>query len=105
MDEHDPPAQTAKSYGVGLGVLIAIGLHIVGGALVSLVFRLVAGNDFAMIATVCFGLTQLLYMVPAMVIAHKKGQPGILRGIAIITAVSFLLNAGCWGLLALNGIH
>jgi hypothetical protein len=43
------------------------------------------------------GATQLVYIVPAVLIARRKEQPRLGMGIAIGAAIVFLLNATCWG--------
>ncbi len=104
MSEQDPITEPQKRDSVGYGVLIAIGMHVVLAPLLSVLIGLV-DQDFALMVIVCCGLAQLLYMVPAMLFARAKGYPGIMRGIVLVTAITFLLNAGCWGLIALSGIH
>ncbi len=101
MNGEEP--QAPKPQGVGIGVLIGIGLQFVLGGGLLLMLGIV-GPDLAPIAIVCVGITQLVYMVPAMVLAHIKKQPGIVKGVAIITAITFLLNAGCFGLIALGSL-
>ena len=45
------------------------------------------------------GVSQLLYIVPAILIAKKVGRPGIAKGLIIGASLLFLLNAACFGLL------
>ena len=105
MEKQDPGQESFKRDSVGIGILIAIGLHVVCGPILSVLVGGLVSQDFALMSLVCCGLSQLIYMVPAMLSARAKGYPAVLRGIALITAITFLLNAGCWGLLALNPIH
>ena len=49
---------------------------------------------------VVIGLVQLLYLIPAWIILRVKGQKRTALGIVICAAITFLLNAGCWGLIA-----
>ena len=46
-----------------------------------------------------FGLSQSIYMGPAIYYAFKRGRPDIAKGLIIGAAVTFLLNGACWGLL------
>jgi hypothetical protein len=41
------------------------------------------------------GISQLLYIVPAIVIYHRKGRPGVVKGLIIAAAITFLLNGTC----------
>ena len=45
------------------------------------------------------GLSQLLYIVPAILIARGRGRPGIVRGLIIGASLTFLLNAACFGFI------
>jgi hypothetical protein len=45
------------------------------------------------------GISQLAYMLPAIFIARRRGRYDLVQGLAIGAAVTFLLNAGCWGLV------
>lgn len=88
-----------------VGFLIGIALMVFCAPLVALVTGWIA-PDSAALVLVAIGLVQLVWVVPAIVIAVRKGQRGIARGIAILAAVVFLLNAGCWGLVAVSfGLH
>jgi hypothetical protein len=47
------------------------------------------------------GLSQLAYMLPAIYLARRRGRPALAKGLIIGAAVTFLLNAACWGTLGL----
>jgi hypothetical protein len=47
------------------------------------------------------GVSQLLYVVPAVVLAVRRQRPGLAKGIVIGAAATFLLNAACWAMLTL----
>lgn len=51
------------------------------------------------ISLILIGLSQLLYVIPAIIIYSKKGRPGIVKGLIIGAAITFLLNAACFGLI------
>jgi hypothetical protein len=93
---HRPPTRND----FGLGVFIGVFLTLAAGLMLFL--SLNVGSGLGTMAFACFGLAQLVYMVPAMILAKRKGRPLILRGILLITALAFLLNAGCWGLVAFD---
>ncbi|MGH9829271.1 MAG: hypothetical protein ACREDR_39130 [Blastocatellia bacterium] len=50
-----------------------------------------------------FGVTQLVYIIPAIVMARRSGLPKLGLGIAIGAAVVLLMNATCFGLLFHGG--
>lgn len=111
MDEYrspndlEPAAPRNKRDGVGRGFLVGIALHATAFPALTLVTGLF-DSDAGLMVIVCCGLSQLLYQVPAFFIARSKGYPGIAKGVALVTALTFLLNAGCWGLIAISsGIH
>lgn len=45
------------------------------------------------------GAVQLLYIVPAVIVAFITGWRGVGVGIIIAASIIALLNASCWGLL------
>ena len=52
-------------------------------------------------AVVFIGITQLLWMVPAMLFARSRGcSADFLKGMGLNAVIVFLLNAACFGLLA-----
>ena len=48
------------------------------------------------------GIAQLIYLIPAFLIFHKKR--GIIQGLLIGAGITFLLNAACFGLLISGNI-
>ena len=48
------------------------------------------------------GLSQLFYMIPAVLIARRKGEAATLKGLIIGASITFLLNCACNGLAFLN---
>ncbi len=45
------------------------------------------------------GITQLMYMIPAILIFRRRGQTDVAKGITIVAAIGFLLNSSCLGML------
>jgi hypothetical protein len=84
--ETPPPAAPRRGRfwkGFGLGCL----LHL---------FQILAfGQPFLL---TLWGLTQFVYQIPAGIHFRKRGEPDTVKGIMVAAAVSFLLNAACWGL-------
>ncbi len=51
------------------------------------------------VVAVYMGLVQLIYMVPAWLLARRKNSPkGFRKGLVLSAVALFLLNAGCLGL-------
>ena len=48
------------------------------------------------------GLGQILYVVPLALYLQSKGKTGMVQGVFIATAITFLLNATCFGIVLLN---
>lgn len=45
------------------------------------------------------GLTQVFYLLPALIINYKKGNTGIVKGLLIGAGITFLVNATCFGIV------
>lgn len=108
----DPRPVSGKE--VGLGFLCGIGLHLAVAFVCWVVLWLLSSflrgprTDFMMplfFAALAIGITQLIYMVPAILYARRKGRPGIARGIIIVAALTALLNATCFGIFMSGGIR
>jgi len=56
---------------------------------------LAAMTMFLSLAVIC--VSQLAYVIPAIVIARRKGHEDTLKGIIIAASVSALLNIACTG--------
>jgi hypothetical protein len=69
-----------------------------GGADAQLCLLIGAG-----VVLVFVGISQLVYMVPAIVVAGRRRAVSVQQGLIIGAAITFLLNAGCWGLIAFGG--
>jgi len=48
---------------------------------------------------VLIGLVQLIYIIPAIIIANVKGRKGIVQGLLIGAGITFLVNAACFGIV------
>lgn len=45
-----------------------------------------------------FGVTQMIYIGPAIWYYRRKQRPGVVKGLIIAAAVTALLNGMCWAL-------
>lgn len=53
----------------------------------------------ALFAFVAIGLVQAVYVVPLLLWSYARGETATAKGIWIAAAVTFLLNAACFGVL------
>lgn len=84
-----PPNRSREVWrGVGLAFLLHLGQIPLG---------VISGG----ISLILIGISQLLYLVPAIIIYSKKGRPGLVKGLLIGGGITFLLNAACTGLIFL----
>jgi hypothetical protein len=81
--------------GILLGLVATGMLHLVGSMLI-----IAALGEFVRragdVVTLYFGAVQLVYMVPAIVIARKNGFVWVARGLIGGAVITALMNAGCW---------
>lgn len=77
-----PPRDT-----VGTGVLRLLLLH-----LIQIPLSVVAGPLW-------IGISQLVYVVPQHFAYKKQGRDACIRGLWLGAGVTFLLNAGCFGIV------
>ncbi len=101
MEENDAAPIPPKRDSVGYGLLAGIALHVVAGGLLALAMTLV-DDELALGALAICGLTQLVYILPAIGMARVRELKGIVRGLQLVAALTFLLNAGCWGLVIIE---
>jgi hypothetical protein len=99
-----PPGQGRM---VLFGMLLTLLLHLLQvplagglGLLVSLWSKDI-GVVFYM-SPLAIGLTQLVYMIPAILIARTRGKPGLVKGLLIGAALTLLLNGLCFGVVLLG---
>ncbi len=86
---------------VGKGVGLAFLLHLLQIPMI-LVYATVFSrvDDYATITPLPFiGLSQIVYMVPAILIARRKGKDDLMKGLIIGASITFLLNATCLSLI------
>jgi len=81
-----PPADNSTvAGGFGLGLLLQL-------------FQFLVAKF--MVAWLLIGVTQLIYIIPAIVVASRQGKRNRRKGLIIAACVVALLNAGCWVFVA-----
>lgn len=80
------PRQGGQKREIWLGIGAGLLLHLIQ-------IPLAAVTGF--VSLVFIGVSQLLYIIPAIVIYGRRRRPGIVKGLAIAAALTFLLNATC----------
>ena len=104
MSTSEQPTKPTQSHSTGeviAGFALGIGLIIVftcliGAIGVTLVRYLRAFGGIGVWFVLAFGVTQLIYMVPAILIARRRGRIGMAKGLIIAASLAFLLNASCF---------
>lgn len=100
--QNHPPQNLQQSagnpwWGIGLTLL----LHLLQIPIAILVGVLSSDPYAFFIPLIFWGVTQLVYMIPAVIIAHKTSKPHLVKGLLIGASISFLLNAACAGMFLL----
>ena len=111
IDEEPDDGRWSHAGSVGLGLLLLLGLHTAGqGAMFFALLPFFAGEPYgelnALIPVFGVGLSQLVYVVPTIVILRTRRTErarAMEKGVWLGAAITFLLNAGCFGLLAVAG--
>src|SRR5207253_8690351 len=86
QNEPQVPNRDAKNRDVWIGLGLTLLLHLIQIPLASLTV------NFSLFA---LGVSQLIYIIPAIVIFQHKGRPGVVKGLIIGAALTLLLNATC----------
>ena len=88
------PQQWEIWRGIGLALL----LH-----LIQIPFAFVT----SFFSLIFIGVSQLVYLIPAILHYRSLGRRGVVKGLIIAAAITFLLNATCTAILfaALSNIH
>ena len=103
-DQPQSPPELHSSLEVVKGFILGVVLVIVCTSLVvavgvGLVRYLRAFGGIGVWFVLAFGVTQLIYIIPAILIARRRGRMGIAKGLIIAASLAFLLNASCFALL------
>jgi hypothetical protein len=97
MDElQQPKSEGSILAGFGLAAAINLGAVVVGVITLAMVVGI-----FILLG---IGLVQAAWIIPMVVTFRKSGKRETAKGVIIAAAITFLLNAGCWGLVATIGL-
>jgi len=100
----DEREQRKGSVGLGLGLTVMF--HVIAQAPVFFLLLAMARSDrgleLAFAPVLHIGLTQLIYIIPAILFSRHRGETETAKGLVIGAALTFLLNATCNGFLFLN---
>jgi len=84
--------------GLGIGALLTV-----AGLIGTWLFMARLPANFGFLFLLGIGVTQLVWVVPAVMYFQKDGQKETVKGILIVAGLTFLLNATCWGAVAMLG--
>lgn len=90
-------------YGVGICAVWTLLAYPIAVAVASYL-----SPDFAPLMIVAVGVFQFLYIIPLAIYFWRCGKTATLQGVLIGAGITFLINGGCWGLVAVSlggGIH
>jgi hypothetical protein len=73
------------------GFVVAVGVN-VAGSIVSL------ATGFGAVLVAVIGVGQFLWLLPMWIVYRKRGERETAKGILLAAGLTFLVNAGCWGL-------
>lgn len=88
MSEIETPAPSADRGSIWKGIGLLALLHLIQIPLYPLILPLIF-----------IGVSQLAYLVPAVIIQGKKGRVDTVKGLWIGAGITFLVNAACFGAL------
>jgi hypothetical protein len=81
-----PDERQSQQREIWRGVGLAFLLH-----LIQIPFGLLT----AFISLMFVGISQLAYILPAIIFYRRDGRSGVVKGLIIVAAITFLLNATC----------
>ena len=91
-----------RARGIGIGIAITLVLQVLGGIVWFAWFATGIHGYLPLNFLALWGATQLIYMVPAIIVSAALRKKGIMIGMIIVTVSIFIMNAGCVGMLMLN---
>ena len=83
-----------------IGFLLSLLLHLLQIPIV--IILSLFESELLILSVLFIGVSQLVYMIPAIVIAFAKGKPQLGKGFLIGAGITFLLNAACFGLIFIS---
>ena len=88
-----PPPTSSREFDWARGLGLLCLLHLIQIPLIALTGGMLL---------LAIGLTQLVYVIPFAVSYHRKGRPGIVKGLIIGAAITLLLTGTCTAIFFLN---
>ena len=94
-NDNPPPPDVGPSQqnDIWRGVGLALLLHLIQIPLAILT---------TFISLIFLGVSQLVYIIPAIIYFYREGRRGVIKGLIIAAAITFLLNATCTALVLGN---
>ena len=86
---------------MGRGIAIGLGWSVVGIFATCVLGGATAG--IALVLLLGVGIVQAAWIVPVWRHYRRIGETETAKGVLIMASIVFLLNAGCWGLVASMG--
>ena len=93
------PPKSQGNVWAGLGLTVVA--HFVFQPFIA-VLGMIPKMEFLYFSVFVIGLSQLVYMIPAIILAFSKGKPQLGKGFLIGAGITFLLNAACFGLIFMS---
>ena len=95
--------KTTPAGDIAIGCVLTVVFHVI---FIVLLFAVVGFFDIPSFlenaltgALLGLGLSQFLYLGPAIYYAYQRGRPNIAKGFIIGAGVTFLLMAACWAII------
>jgi hypothetical protein len=107
MQGQPPPRNPAADVAIGCGLtflLHVLAIMLMFGLLFSLSTPSGLAETLVFGLLLGFGVSQLVYMLPAIFFVFSRDRPNIGKGLIIGTAITFALSAACWALLNPEGL-
>ncbi len=98
MFEWVGPTTGSVEKGIGMTAALNLGIPLLG--IIAVLGFLPGPAAIALIIFAGIGVVQLAWMVPLVLAYRRRGETETAKGLTIGAGITFLLNAGCWGLLA-----
>ena len=90
--------------GIVSGIFLLMGLHLAAlilGSILGPILISIGGIGYYIASFLGFGLfgigiSQLIYVVPAIIVLRRRREFALLKGLIIGAIITALLNGGCW---------
>ena len=85
-----PGVQPSQQREIWRGVGLAFLMHL---------FQVPFAFVTSFISLIIVGISQLVYIIPAIIFYWRDGRRGVVKGLIIAAAITFLLNATCTAII------